>query len=159
MASLPNGTYQPAELSYLDRSREVSKFSCWGAVITAANHDAQATLWADVVTQVQALSEGTLIRKAYESETLYAQVLPGVNSAQREDKLLIRYRNSANGRAYQCTIPCIDYTSLSIIPNTKGYVDLDGITDFVTAFTLFAVDPINSHAIEVMSAQLKTRNV
>ncbi len=147
---LAPGTQNKASISIRDAGNEIGRFSCIGADITAANRDAQNTLFQTLVTAVAALTLGAITKTDYISQVTVATVQP-TDGAAREIKLLVQYQvtSGANtGARWNCTVPCLDTTLVSYVinVNAKDVVDPTVGTEllaFIDAFEAFAVDPAN----------------
>lgn len=99
-----------------DGSVESSTITFESAQLTAANFDAQRTLWDNLVTSTTALSLGLLVQETQGGLTTYtgAPVPAADPDAQRERKWkVVGYVNSgARGfPAWSRTIPCADITN------------------------------------------------
>lgn len=147
---LPPGTQNKATISIRDAGNEIGTFSCVGADITAANRDAQNTLFQNLVTAVANLTLGAITKTNYISQVTVATVQP-TDGAARELKLLVQYQvtSGANtGARWNCTVPCLDASKVSYVINinAKDVVDPSVGTEllaFIDKFQLFAVDPYN----------------
>ncbi len=147
---LAPGTQNKASISIRDAGNEIGRFSCIGADITAANRDAQNTLFQALVTAVAALTLGAITKTDYISQVTVATTQP-TDGAARELKLLVQYQvtSGANtGARWNCTVPCLDATLVSYVinVNAKDVVDPSVGTEllaFIAAFEAFAVDPAN----------------
>jgi len=147
---LAPGTQNKASISIRDAGNEIGRFSCIGADITAANRDAQNTLFQTLVTAVAALTLGAITKTDYISQVTVATTQP-TDGAARELKLLIQYQVSSGantGARWNCTLPCLDATLVSYVQNinAKDVVDPTVGTEllaFIDAFEAFAVDPAN----------------
>lgn len=158
---LPPGTRNKASISYRDAGNEIGTFSCIGADITAANRDAQETLFTALVNAADALTLGARTKTDYISQTTVATTQP-TNGAAREFKLLIQYQVSTGANAgarWTCTLPTLDKDKVSYVQNinAKDVVDPTVGTEllaFIDAFEAFAVDPMNGTG-EVVVVGLK----
>lgn len=161
--SLPAGLYQPATETLVDAGNESSIFKCYGKVITAANHDAQVTLWEALRTSIGVITLGVVSKAVYASEQLIDWDQP-TNGANRETKLLVQFKDATNGKRYTATVPTIDPTIPVYIQNinVKDAISVtspSSITDFITAFEAFAVPPDNpTHAVTVVGLRVVGRN-
>jgi len=159
--SLPAGDYSPASITVLDQSGETSTFSVFGTILTAANFTAQRTAWATLVGAINDIKLGVNVKTAYGVETTYVANLPGDNNAQRENKLLVQFRDAANGQKFTATIPTIDLTLLAFQSNAGDFVALDSpteIADFVTAFEAFVKTPVGNHSVTITGLKFVGRN-
>jgi len=163
---LAPGTRNKASISYRDAGNEIGTFSCIGADITAANRDAQETLFTTLVGAADALTLGARTKSNYISQTTTATTQPTDGSA-REIKLLIQYQVSSGantGAEWQCTLPCLDTTKVSYVinKNAKDIVDPTVGTEllaFIDAFEAFAKDPANgTGAVTVVGLKVVGRN-
>lgn len=161
--SLPSGTYQPFEITYLDAGNEKSSFSGYSVVSSAGNLVAQSALFATLVAATDAIVLGTRTQTRHCS-LVTSSAVPPINGAAREIKLLIQWQNQVNGRKGVITVPTInpaipDYV-LNI--NARDVVLLTSpaeITAFIDAFEAFAVDPVGSGAITVVGLKVVGRNI
>ena len=144
MAYLPAGNYQPATYGLIDAGNERSTIRVWGKVITAANHDAQVTLWGNLKTAYQALVLGNPVYSEYDEKITYVVTTP-TNGAARELALQIIAQNAGNGVIYRFNLPTLDPGLITYIDNigAKDAVDptTTEVANLTTAFQAFAVDP------------------
>lgn len=144
MAYLPAGNYQPATLGFIDAGNERGTIRVWGKVITAANHDAQVTLWGNLKTALAALALGNLVYAQYDEKITYVVTVP-TNGAAREVALQIIAQNAATGVIYRFNLPTLNIGLISYVDNIGAKDAVDPTTTEVaaltTAFEAFAVDP------------------
>jgi len=144
MAYFPAGQYQPATLGVIDAGNERGTFRCWGKVLTAANHDAQVTLWGNLKTALTALALGALTYSQYDDKITYVVVVP-TNGAAREVSLQIIGQNPATGVIYRFNLPTVNLALITYVDNIGAKDAVDPTTDelaaLTTAFEAFAVDP------------------
>ncbi len=158
---LAPGTQNKATISIRDAGNEIGRFSCIGADITAANRDAQNTLFQNLVTAVAALTLGAITKTDYISQVTVATTQP-TDGAAREIKLLVQYQVSTGantGARWNTTVPCLDTTLVSYVQNINAKDVVDPtvgaeLLDFIDAFEAFAVDPANGTG-EVVVVGLK----
>lgn len=162
IVSLPAGNYSPAEISFRDAGNEISTQRFFGKLITAANHDAQGALFATYVGAAAALALGSITKEVYAHETLQIGAIP-TNGAMREVKLLVQYSDDTTGEKFTTTLPTLDPTLPEYVSGAKDVIKLDSpseITDFITAFEAFAVNPVSpTHAITVYGLKVVGRNI
>jgi len=105
MASLPAGSYQPFSAAYQDAGGENGNVNGYGKLITAANHDAQATAWGVVLAAIDALSLGARKVDRYDDETRYNVSRP-TNGAAREVALNATFKDATTGQQWTASWPC-----------------------------------------------------
>lgn len=160
---LPTGTYQPAEVSYRDAGNEIGTVRFYGPLITAANHDAKAALWATLLTAMDAITLGSRVQDSYNDQSIYNNLDQPTNGAAREVKLLVQFRDATNGQRMTCAVPTLDPTVPEYVVNVnaKDAILLDSpteIADFIAAFEAFAVNPRTNNAVEVVGLQVVGRS-
>jgi len=159
--SLPAGEYSPASITYMDKSAEKSTTSIWGLPLTSANFDAQVALWDAYWDAVDDLTLGTVVQRHYAVQETFAEAIPASNLCQRENKLLVMYRDATNGQKFTVTIPTIDLSLLTFLTGAGDNVSLTtgaAVIAFVTAFENFAVNPINDGAVIITGLRFVGRN-
>lgn len=144
MAYLPAGNYQPATYGMKDAGNERASIRVWGKVLTAANHDAQVTLWGNLKSAYQALILGSPTYSEYEEKITYVVTTP-TNGAAREVALQIIAQNAGNGVIYRFNLPTVNIALITYVDNIGAKDAVDPTTTEVaaltTAFNAFAVDP------------------
>lgn len=161
--ALPAGSRSPASVSYLDAGNEIGIAKFYGKTITAANHDAQAALWATLLTKMDAVTLGVRNRDQYNDETTYVAAQP-TNGAARELKLLVQLMNAVTGRKFNFTIPTLDPTlpDYVINVNARDAIQTDSpteISELITAIEAFVVDPLaEGNAVSVVGLKVVGRN-
>lgn len=155
-------TNNPAELSFRDAGNEISSFRVFGATLTADNFDDQEALWSTLVTKATALCLGTLVKEKYANDETYSYVLP-TNGAAREIKLLIQYIDNTTSKRLTATLPTINPATPVYIANinVKDAISVTtptAITDFITAFNAFVVNPETQNAVTVIGLKVVGRN-
>lgn len=159
---LPPGSYQPADISYLDAGNEIGVMSFYGPDLTAGNIEAKVALWATLLTATDALVLGERIRDRYDDLSLYNVAQP-TNGAAREVKLLVQYADGTTGEKFTTSIPTLDIAipDYVINVNARDVVALDSptaITDWITAFQAFAVAPRTGNAVTVVGLKVVGRS-
>jgi hypothetical protein len=161
--ALPAGSRSPADVSYLDAGNEIGTTRFYGLTLTAANFDAQAALWATLLSAMDAVTLGVRVRDQYNDETTYVGAQP-VNGAAREIKLLVQLINDVTGRKFGFSIPTLDPTvpDYVINVNAKDAIQVDApaaIAALVTAIEAFCVDPLaEANAVSVIGLKVVGRN-
>lgn len=159
--SLPPGGYQPASISYRDAGNEIGTMSFYGPDLTAANFDAKVALWSTLLTKTDALVLGRRSRDQYDDESIYAYGQP-TNGAAREIKLLVQYQDAVNGQQMTTSIPTLDPTIPVYVNNinARDVVVIDeptAITEWITAFEAFAVNPRTGNGVTVTGLKVVGR--
>jgi hypothetical protein len=159
---LPAGSYQPAEISYLDAGNEIGTSRFFGSILNAGNIVAKVALWATLLTATDAIALGARKKDQYNDESLYAVDQPE-NGAAREFKLLVQYADGTTGERMTTTIPTLDPTVPSYVLNinARDVIRVDeptAITDWITAFEAFAVNPRTGNAVEVVGLKAVGRS-
>ena len=160
--ALPAGSYSPASATYRDAGNEDGRFRCYGALLTTGNIVAQTTAFNALLAAMDALTLGVRVKSNYGNETDYAYTQP-TNGAARELKLFIQARDDTNGQLVTCSLPTLDPTlpDYVININAKDVIRIDSpseITDFVTAFEAFAINPRTGNALVVQGLKVVGRN-
>lgn len=135
MASLPAGSYQPFSASYKDAGGENGTVHGFATLITAANHDAQATKWADALDAIDALSLGARVKDTYDDESIYAVARP-TNGAAREIALNATFKDATTGEQWTANVvPCLNIGLITYIDNINAKDAVDPSTTEVAALT------------------------
>lgn len=151
-------------LKFVDIGNESSNMTVWNAPYTAANIGQQLTDFGALKTAVQGITIGELQQETLQlDKTELSNALPTNGFAQRELKLLLRYRGNTNNEDYQLEIPMPDLANLQYTSGPGDFIVLaDGgiMAAFVTAFETFAVAPkTDNEAVTVVSAEVVGRNI
>lgn len=152
-------------LTYRDYNEpevETSTSVFTGSDLTAANFDAEAALMTALKNAVEDLSNGTLIKdERVAVVTPYPKDRPATAYAQRENKWLVRYKDTVTGDTNRMELPCADLSLLTGV-DSGDYLDLTDTEPaaFVTAFEAYQLSPGTGTRgnTEVMSIQFVGRN-
>lgn len=160
--SLPAGTYQPASYTLKDAGNELGRFRVFGPVITAANHDAKVALWAALISAIDAITLGNPVKAVYADEVTYSASQP-TNGAARELKLSVRYKDGTTYERLHVTVPTLDPAIPTYIVNdsVRDAIILTApstITDFITAFQAFCVNPRTGNAVVITGLSVVGRS-
>lgn len=160
---LPPGGYQPASISYLDAGNEIGTQRFYGASLSAANIVAKVALWATLLTATDALALGNRVKDQYNDESLYAVSQP-TNGAAREMKLLVQFKDATTGEKMTTTVPTLDPALPEYVINVNARdviltTSPSEITDYITAFEAFAVNPRTGNAVTVIGLKVVGRNI
>lgn len=147
MPTMPNGTYQPAGLGFVDAGNEKCSVHLWGKVLTAANFDDQVALWATLSSKIAALVLGGVTRAFYANEVTHSPALP-TNGAAREIALRVTYQDDTTGEEYQAYIPTLDPSIPDYVDNVSARDAIvmstpTAVTDLIAAWEAFAVNPLH----------------
>lgn len=149
--------------TFLDYSGERSTMRFTNDEITAVSLPGFLTQFGDVRDALAAITLGTIAKEsAYVFDTVLSNELPADPHAQREEKLLVSYRDTTSQKLYSLEIPTIDRTALTIQqgdPTEKVALDDGGVmAAFVTAFEAIASPPdAPGNNVEVLSARIVYR--
>jgi len=160
--SLPSGDYSPASIVFRDAGNEPGRFTCYGPLLDDTNFVASQALWATLVTRVDALALGQKEKSTYGVESTFSWSQP-TNGCAREFKLLVQYKDDTTGQRLTTTIPTLDWTKVTYVVNinAKDVVVLSGpteITQFITAFEAFAINPATGNGVVVIGLKTVGRN-
>lgn len=158
------GSY--ANLTYLDFTSEKSTNKVPSYQIDAANLATWLTGWGAYKTASAGITIGTQQKEQVVIyDTILSNTLPTSQVAQRESKLLIRYRGDTTGELFTMTIPTVDLAALTFAAGALGNTDYIVLADggvmaaWVTAFEAIARNPRDdSETVTVESAQVVGRN-
>jgi hypothetical protein len=147
----------------LDVDDEKSVHSGTSVALTAANFDAQIGLAGTYRTALEGIIRGTIKRQSLSIATDYAVVAPTDNDAQRESKILVRYKDDVTADIYTLEIATPDLANLTLEPQSKKFVKLDDagiMATWVAAFEGYFKAPANpTNAVTVLTAQVVGRNI
>lgn len=170
--TLPVGQYAPFSLSYRDKGGEIGTmtgYGLWAAIGDAETMEAAELAFNSFVTAVNAITLGVLVKSRFFYENIVNPVdLAASASAQRENKLLVRYHDSVTLAKATITIPTIDLPNLVFETDAGDYVSkalwaAGGavMTDFITKFQAFVRVPlpgVAGNAVVVDSLEYVGRN-
>jgi len=145
------GSYSPASITYYDQKKQKGSFGCFGVLLTAANFTAQRALFATLVTKTNAITLGVEIANYYGVETLFLENLPG-NTAVRQNKFLVRFKDNTTAQKLTATIPTADLSAVTLLTGAGDNINLTtpaAVTEWITAFQAFAVNPITGNPVTV----------
>jgi len=175
VSSLGNGTFHVSHITWWDKSREKASLEVFGLPITATivstavvNFTAQATLWAAVITASLALSRGLIYASQFVNLSInnaYPETSDIDQEAVREIKLLIQYIDSVTQKRLTATLPCLNLSLVTYLPQAKDFVAItteqgatSEVTDFVSAFEGYAVNPQTGNPATIVGLKVVGRN-
>lgn len=147
-----------ASLSLRDAGNEPTSFRVWGTVLTAGNFVAKQALWATLWAASMALVLGAKTLTNYGDQISYDWTQP-TNGAAREIALRVRYKDATTGQRFTAKLGTLDPTLPDYVVNedARDVVLLTSpseITDFITAFNAFAVNPFTGNACVITGLQV-----
>jgi len=157
--TLPIGLYAPFTLAYRDKGGEIGTVSGFGTLVDlteAVAADLQTAVaaalaqWDAFVATTNAITLGVLVHSEYMQDLLVNPVSNAASaSAQRENKLLVRFHSAVSLQKATLTIPTIDLPNLVFLPEAEDKVSMTAWTaggtamsDWVTAFQNFVKVPV-----------------
>jgi hypothetical protein len=148
----------------LDETGEKSAMKFYTGAITATSIGGFLTEFGDLRTATAAITRGTMNKeRIVMDDTLLDAALPGDNLAQRENKLLVVYRDTTTNKLFTLTVPTIDLTQVEFMPGAGDNVSLSApqaIVDWITAFETIGRSPDDdTHNVQVMQMRAIGRNV
>lgn len=157
------GTYSPFEASFRDKGGEVGNFGVYGIPVEPADETDMITAATAFNT---ALNNATL---GQEVQWSYGGIQTIVNpsgkaasaSAQRENKLLIRYHDVTTLKVMTATIPTIDLPNLVFETDANDFVSLASpafMVALVSAWAAFVTNPETGNLTVIESAEYVGRN-
>lgn len=158
---LPAGVYSPFEISLRDKGGEIGSFGVHGLLLSAANWVANQALAAAFVAAIEGATLGVTVRWQYGNETIVNPVDKASSaSAQRENKLLIRYHDVTTLEKMTASIPTISLPALVFLDEANDFVALDDpafMVALVDAWQDFVVNPRTDNLTLVDSAEFVGR--
>lgn len=162
--SLGVGVYAPAKITFLDSMRKKGSLECYGVVLTAGNFDAKRALFAHVTTglvaKTLALTNGVEVANEYGIETTFLENLPGDTLAARQNKFLVRYKDNTTAQKLTLTIPTADLSAVTFLTGAGDNIALNtpaAVTEWITAFQNFAVNPNTGNPVTVYGMEFVGR--
>jgi len=136
---------------------EKSSWSVWGATLTAGNIAAQSGLASALWSAALDITVGSEAATKLLASSTQSAVVNTNPLAQRENKWLVRYHDSASVK-FSVEIPTAD---LSLLDTGTEFLDLTGTeaAAFVTAFEAVQNSPTGGNEVEVISIKHVGRNL
>lgn len=140
------GTYSPFEVSLRDKGGEVGTMRVFGVPLVEEDYDADQALRTAFTTAIDAACLGVLIQSNYGGELRIVNPVSKAASAsaQRENKLLIRYYDSVTFEKFTASLPTIDVPNLVFETDANDFVSKAApasIVALVAAWQAFVVNP------------------
>jgi len=176
---LPIGLYQPFTIAYRDKGGEIGTMSGYGPLVDLTESDpeilqdaiiAADLAWDTFLLATNAITLGVTVHAHYIQDLLINPVSNAASaSAQRENKLLVRYHSATSLQKATMTVPTIDLPNLVFETDAKDFVSKTlwtaggtVMSDWVTAFQNFvkvpAPDDYTPELVVVDSLEFVGRN-
>lgn len=157
------GTYSPFAASFRDKGGEVGTFRAYGLVMSEDDYDANQALRTSFVTALDAAVLGVLIQSDYGGELRIVNPVAKAASAsaQRENKLLVRYYDSVTFAKFTASIPTIDLPQLVFETDARDFVSQASPAFIVTlksTWQAFIVNPETNNLTVIDSMEFVGRN-
>lgn len=157
------GTYSPFTASFRDKGGEVGNFGVHGILITEDDWAVDVGLGVAFLTALNAATLGVTVKWAYGGiETIVNPSGKAASvSAQRENKLLIRYHDAVNLKVLTASIPTIDLPNLVPLTEANDFMSLASpafMVALVSAWQAFVVNPETNNLTVIDSAEFVGRN-
>lgn len=160
--SLGAGVYSPFSMSLRDKGGEVGNFGVYGLPLDDSTWVANQALAAAFVAKIEAATLGVTIKWTYGNENIVNPVSKAASaSAQRENKLLVRYYDNTTFAKLTASIPTIDLPNLVFLTDANDYVSRitpTAMSDLVTAWQAFVVNPVTGNLTIIESFEFVGKN-
>jgi len=160
--SLGAGTYNPFSASFRDKGGEIGTFSVYGPLIVEADFDDDRALATTFNAKLNAATLGQEVAWEYGIQTIVNPSAKASSaSAQRENKLLVRYHDDTTLAVLTASIPTIDLPNLAFENDANDFVDMTTpamISELKTAWEAFVVNPATGNGTIVDSMEYVGRN-
>lgn len=158
---LPVGEYSPFDISLRDHGGEIGVMGAYGLLITEEDYDANGALAATFVAAIEGATLGVTVKWNYDNLHVVNPIDKAASaSAQRENKLLVRYHDATTLEKLTYTIPTISLPSLVFLDEANDFVDLTTpafMATLVAAHQAFIVNPRTNNPTLIDSAQFVGR--
>jgi len=157
------GVYSPFEMSFRDKGGEVGTFGVYGIPVDPSDETAMITAATAFKNALEAATLGVTIKWSYGGiETIVNPSGKASSpSAQRENKLLVRYHDATTLAVMTASIPTIDLPNLVFETDANDFVSLSSpsfMSGLVTAWQAFVTNPVTGNLTVVDSAEYVGRN-
>lgn len=160
--ALGAGVYSPFSISFRDKGGEIGTFGVYGLALDDTSWVANQALAATFVAKLEAATLGVTVKWVYGNETVVNPVSKAASaSAQRENKLLVRYYDDTTFAKLTASIPTIDLPNLVFETDANDYVSKStptAISDLVTAWQAFVVNPVTGNLTIIESLEFVGKN-
>lgn len=153
-----------ASLTFLDATGEKTNTNFPHGAITAANLPGYLTAYGTFRAAVEGITRGTLHKeRIVMDDTLISNSIPANPDAQREDKILVVYRDTTTNKKYTLTIGTLDRQVVQFVPGGGDAIDLTApaaVATFVSEFQAFCHPPdAPANAVEIVQMRVVGRNI
>lgn len=159
--ALGAGVYYPLEVSYKDHTQEIGHLRVFSLQTNGDDFADNQTAVEALIAALNGAVLGTLVSWQWGDLTVVDPVtFPGSPSAQRENKLLVRYHDVSTLKKMTATIPTINLPSLVFLSEARDYVSLatpSFIPTLVSAWGDAVVNPETNNLTEVDSLEFVGR--
>jgi hypothetical protein len=151
-------------LTFVDKTGEPSTMTVFNDAITAVSLPGYLANLTDFRAKTNAITLGDNKRNTWvgDADDNAVDLAAQSNYSQRENKLLVTYKDTTTNEEYTLTIPTIDLSKLAFIPGAKDAVPLDAsaeIIAWITSFETLASPPeAPGNAVEVLKLRFVGRN-
>lgn len=157
------GVYSPYAASLRDKGGEVGTFRVFGLPIDEENYDTYQGLRTTFDTALDAAVLGVLIQSDYGGELRIVNPVTKAASAsaQRENKLLVRYYDSVTFARLSASIPTIDLPQLVFETDARDFVSQASpafIVSLKAAWQAFVVNPETGNLTLIDTLEFVGRN-
>jgi len=160
--SLGIGEYSPVRVSLRDKGGEIGTFSAYGLPLVEATFDDFLALAEDFFTAINGVTLGVIVDTQYGVQNILNPIGNASSaSAQRENKLLIRYHDLTTQKKLTATIPTIDLPNLVFLTEAKDKVNMAlpaAVEALKVAWEDFIVNPETGNLTIIDSMEYVGRN-
>lgn len=151
--------------SMRDETGELGNFSVGVPAINAASITSVLANVTDFQTALGGITLGVIAAKHWGDKDTESNALPGDNAAQRENKLLVKYRDDTTEQDRIVTIPTVDFDQLVFMPGAGDKVAFSAANGasaamqaFVTAFETLVVARDTGNTVTIVEMRYVGRN-
>jgi len=157
------GTYSPYAASFRDKGGEVSTFRVFGLPMSEEDYDTNQAARVAFTSALDGACLGVLIQSDYGGELSIVNPVTKASSAsaQRENKLLVRYYDSVTFAKLTASIPTIDLPQLVFETDARDFVSQTTPAFIVTlksTWQAFVVNPETGNLTLIDSLEFIGRN-
>lgn len=167
-ASLGNGTYHPASITFWDKSREKGTMEVYGLPVTSVNFTTISGLWASVISASIALANGLIYSQRWVNLFIANAYPPDddiTQEAVREIGLKVLYIDSTTQKKFEATLPTLNLSLVTYLSQAKDFVAVTAeqgagaeVIAFVGAFEGFVVNPNTGNGTTVVGLKVVGKN-